>query len=798
LAQGKSQGSEAKLRIRAKLLIKGIVQGVGFRPFIYGLAKSRSLSGWVLNSTEGVSIEIEGEKQLVDDFIDQIRPQAPPLSAIDSVEVEYLPPIDYKSFDIRHSEGDKDKYVKISPDICVCNDCLRELFNPSDRRYCYPFINCTNCGPRFTIIADIPYDREKTTMRSFKMCPDCQAEYDDPLNRRFHAQPNACPVCGPSVTLEDLNGKIDCADPIKKAIELITDGKIIAIKGIGGFHLACDATNDKAVQTLRERKRRSFKPYAIMSANLDKIREYCLANDEEAKLIQSVQRSIVLLQKRGDFRYISEQVAPNNNYIGVMLPYTPLHYLLLASPLPALVMTSANISEEPIVIGNYEAKRRLSDLADYFLFHNRDILMRCDDSVSRVVKGQSIMIRRSRGYAPFPVDIDFSMKEILACGGELKNTFCLTKDNHAFISHHVGDLQNIEAFNYYQDSIEHYKSLFRIKPEAIAYDLHPDYLSTKYALDQTDIPSVAVQHHHAHIVSCMAENGLSEKVIGVACDGTGYGLDGKIWGCEFLIADHEDFQRKGHLKYIPLPGGDASTKEPYRTAISYLYSAFGNNFLDLDIDLLRRIDKKKIALIKRMIDNNINAPLTSSCGRLFDAVSSLIGVRDNCTYDAQSAIELEMMADPNETDIYSYKIDLGIGDYGKRPETPPFERGIKGDLKTYEKESGLAEIFIINLEGMIREIVFDLNKLEKHVISARFHNTVADFIVTMCKKIKEESGIESVVLSGGTFQNMYLFTSVFKRLTEGNFKVYFHKRVPTNDGGISLGQALVANSRINK
>jgi hydrogenase maturation protein HypF len=755
------------LKSRARLLVKGIVQGVGFRPFIYGLAKFYSLNGWVLNSTEGVSIEVEGEKDSLDEFVNQIRIKLPPLAMIDSLGVEYLTPVNYDSFVIRHSKGDKDKYVKISPDISTCDDCLIELFNPDDRRYRYPFINCTNCGPRFTIVKDIPYDRENTTMQNFKMCPLCQAEYDDPMNRRFHAQPNACPVCGPSVTLEGPQGKIECDDPIKKAIEFMIEGKIIAIKGIGGFHLACDATNDSAVKILRERKRRTFKPFALMSANIDKIKEYCIVNDEENKLLQCVQRPIVLLKKLSG-NLISESVAPKNNYIGVMLPYSPLHYILLDNSLLALVMTSGNISEEPIVVGNDEAKRRLSDLADYFLFHNRDIQMRCDDSVTKVWNGHQVMLRRSRGYAPHPVDLDFSMKEILACGGELKNTFCLTKDNHAFISHHIGDLQNIEAYKYYQDSIEHYKNLFRIKPEAIAYDLHPDYLSTRYALEQKDIKLIGVQHHHAHIVSNMAENGLNEKVIGVACDGTGYGTDGAIWGCEFMIADQASFQRRGHLKYVTLSGGDVSTKETYRMAISYLYSVYGDKLFDIDIPLFKRIDHKKLTFIKNMIEKGINSPLTSSCGRLFDAVSSLIDVRDDATYEAQAAIELEMITETGIFDNYSYNI-MPIDDK-----------------------------YRINLDDMFQEIVFDLgHKVSKGIISAKFHNTIADFIVSMCEKLRIESDINKVVLSGGTFQNTYLISETTRRLDKNGFITYFHKRVPTNDGGLSLGQAIVANTQMN-
>lgn len=753
---------------RAKLLIKGIVQGVGFRPFIYNLANTYNLNGWVLNSSEGVYIDIEGDDEDVRDFIENIRKKAPPLAVIDSIDILYLSPANYKSFIIKPSEEDPNKYIKISPDISICDDCLTELFNPNDRRYRYPFINCTNCGPRFTIIEGIPYDRKKTTMKSFKMCQLCQKEYDDPSNRRFHAQPNACPKCGPNVFLENIDERINCEDPIKKAIELLGQGKIIAVKGIGGFHLACDAQNDDVIDLLRKRKKRSLKPFAIMCRDIDKIKQFCIVNEYEEKLLQSVQRPIVLLKKRPEST-ISDLVAPNNNYFGVMLPYTPLHYLLLDSHFLALVMTSANITEEPIVIDNDEAKERLAGLADYFLFHNRDIRMRCDDSIARVYEKQTLVIRRSRGYAPYPVDLDFTMKEILACGAELKNTFCLTRDNHAFISHHIGDLQNLIAYNYYLDSIEHYKMLFRIDPQILAYDLHPDYLSTKYAFSQVGKRLIGVQHHHAHIASCMAENSLNEKVIGVAMDGTGYGTDGNIWGCEFLLADYVGFKRYAHLKYLPMPGGDMAVKEPYRMALSYLHNAFDGELDDIDISFINRIDDKKISLIKKMIERNINAPLTSSCGRLFDAVSSLIGIRDIITYEAQSAIELEMVAESDIIDRYDYEIT-----------------DQKGCL-------------IIDVKKMFCEITSDLkNGLSKGIISAKFHNTVIDFITNICKEIKTTEGINKVVLSGGVFQNQYLLANTIKSLENNRFKAYFHKKIPTNDGGISLGQCLIANAQLTE
>ncbi|MBC8461517.1 MAG: carbamoyltransferase HypF [Deltaproteobacteria bacterium] len=826
------------MKSRAKILIKGIVQGVGFRPFIYNLANAHSLNGWVLNSTEGVSIEVEGEKETLATFIDEIPKKTPPLAMIDSVDVEHLPLIGYETFVIRHSEGDRKtkpsvseanrskpkvaslakQSVKISPDVCTCDDCKKELFDVQDRRYRYPFLNCTNCGPRFTIIEDIPYDREKTTMRKFKMCPLCQAEYDDPTNRRFHAQPNACAECGPSVTIEDKTGPIECNDPIRETIKLLKEGKIIAVKGLGGFHLACDAENDDAVAILRKRKRRTFKPFAIMSLNINKIRQYCCIEKEEKQLLESVQRPIVLLKKLENCS-ISEFVAPNNNYLGVMFPYTPLHYLLLDLPaaslaqagednILALVMTSGNISEEPIAIDNIEAKTRLADLADYFLMHNRDIRMRCDDSVSFSLNGQEFIIRRSRGYAPSPIDLNFSMQEVLACGPELKNTFCLTKENHAFLSQHIGDLQNIEAFNYYQDAIEHFKRLFRINPKIVAYDLHPEYLSTKYALAQENVRTdafglprlVGVQHHHAHVVSCMAENGLlgrrladsnvSSKVIGVACDGTGYGVDGAIWGCEFLLADESDFRRCAHLKYIPLPAGDVAIKEPYRMAISYLYSAFDKDFLSLDTPLLKRLDKKRLTMILRMIERGINSPLTSSCGRLFDAVSSLIGLKDVTTYEAQAAIELEMVADANTSDVYGYNIENEQGGKGARGQEGKGARG-QAEIRNPKSEDG---VDIIDVRKMFCEIVSDLQRcVPKKIISAKFHNTVADFIVETCERIRAKNNIDEVVLSGGVFQNRYLITKVLSQLRARKFTPYFHRRVPTNDGGISLGQAVIAN-----
>ncbi|MDP2949717.1 MAG: carbamoyltransferase HypF, partial [Chloroflexota bacterium] len=573
------------MAVRAQVVVRGVVQGVGFRPFVYRLAQQHALAGWVLNSTQGVVIEVEGPKGSIEGFIAHLTAEPPPQALIERVESNFLPPVGYSSFVIEASrEGGE--FVLISPDISICADCLRELRSPGDRRYAYPFINCTNCGPRFTIISDIPYDRPKTTMRVFAMCPRCNREYHNPADRRFHAQPNACAVCGPHLEIVG-NG----ARPHEPSIEpqslaaarrLLREGAIVAVKGLGGFHLACDATNPRAVATLRERKHRVDKPFAIMSLDVGTVRRYCQVSEGEAQLLESPARPIVLLPRQVGGSPIASEVAPGNNFLGVMLPYTPLHYLLLgdgdAAPLPALVMTSGNLSEEPIAIGNQEALERLRPLADHFLLHNRDIHVRCDDSVTRLFRGKEAIVRRSRGYAPFPVRLNLELKEILACGAELKNTFCLTKGTYAFLSQHIGDMENYETFASYQAAIEHFQRLFRVNPQAVAYDLHPDYLASRYALERAEaegLRRVPVQHHHAHVASCMAENGVAEQVIGVAFDGTGYGSDGRIWGGEFLLADYRRFRRLGHFKYVPLPGGEAAIRRPYRMAISHLLSAFG-------------------------------------------------------------------------------------------------------------------------------------------------------------------------------------------------------------------------------
>jgi hydrogenase maturation protein HypF len=747
---------------RAKATIKGIVQGVGFRPFVYQLARKKGLGGYVLNTSEGVDIEVEGEQENIESFFEEIQIQKPPLARITSVKTQYLPHYHYDDFVIRPSRIGAQQSVLISPDICICDDCLREMKDPADRRYRYPFINCTNCGPRYTIIKDIPYDRKHTTMASFTMCEQCQQEYDDPLNRRFHAQPNACFDCGPRVSLHDHAGeRLEEVNPIVTARKLLKEGKVIALKGIGGFHLACDATNNGAVLRLRERKNREEKPLAIMSPSLKQVEQYARVGMLEAQVLSSRERPIILLPKK-EGSAIAGQVAPRNCYLGVMLPYTPLHYLILGDDLLALVMTSGNLSEEPIAIDNEEAFSRLSGIADCFLVHDREIYMRNDDSVVRVVGEKVRMIRRSRGYVPVPIFLPFHVRPTLACGPYLSNTICIAEGEHAFLSQHVGDLENLEAADSFELTVEHLKDILEIEPGLIACDLHPDYYSTQYALRQEGIPQVSVQHHHAHIACCMAENGIDEKVIGLALDGTGYGSDGTLWGGEILIADFKGFERAGHFQYVPLPGGEAAIREPWRMALSLLYQAFGKDLFDLPIEFVKRLDRVKAENILTMIERKINSPLTSSCGRLFDGIAALVGVRDRVSYKGQAAIELEM--------------EMGEGE-----ESYPLQLPEQGE-------------FIIPQNPIIQGVVSDLREgVDRGTIIRRFHNTLVTVFADVCLKLREEQGLNRVCLSGGVFQNIFLLENLEKALLARGFEVYTHSMVPPNDGGIALGQVIVAN-----
>jgi len=775
----------------ASISVRGIVQGVGFRPFVYGLAVEHNLKGWVYNTSEDVKIEVEGEAEAVKQFERELETEAPPLAHIEDITTEYHPTRGYENFEIRQSQAQEGKYQLISPDVATCQACLAELLNPEDRRYRYPFTNCTNCGPRFTIIEDMPYDRPKTTMRSFQMCPQCQAEYDNPLDRRFHAQPNACPKCGPQIKLVDnQDNLITGLNPVAAASKLLKEGKIVAIKGLGGFLLACDATNDIAVKTLRQKKKRSSKPFAIMVSDIDEAKKYCYVSPEEENLLISPQSPIVIMRWREDSS-VSREVAPNLRFLGVMLPYTPLHHILLRDTSLPLVMTSGNLSEEPIARDDDEALRRLSGIADYFLIHNRDIYSRYDDSVAIVERGISQLIRRARSYAPYPIRLSFETRQVLGCGAEEKSTFCLTKDKYAFLSQHIGDMENMETLEHFDSTISLYKRLFHLEPELIAHDLHPDYLATKYAreLGESGIKLVPVQHHHAHIASCMADNGLAPPVIGVAFDGTGLGADGRIWGGEFLVADYRDYKRVGHLEYLPLPGGDAAVKRPRRTAVGYILTLLGENTLNAVIATLNEVKGKQsqlasigqvseveIEVTKRQIERKINSPLTSSMGRLFDAISALLGIRGEIDYEAQAAVELEMAA-------HSFIIARGL------------DEAIAGNNERYPYRIVAVEgIRIVHLKDLLSAVIEDLRQgVSKGRISVRFHNTVAQMVNEMCHLIADESGVRQVALSGGVFQNRLLLKKTGSLLESSGFQVFTHRQVPCNDGGISLGQAVIAN-----
>ncbi len=752
------------MKTRYKVVIQGIVQGVGFRPFVYQQALARRLTGYVSNTSHGVDLEVEGEGPDLDDFIRTLRQDPPPLSRITSLEFQPLPAQGDSGFTIRMSQAQETRSALISPDVAVCPDCLREMRDPRDRRYRYPFINCTNCGPRYTIIKDIPYDRAKTTMAAFTLCPECSSEYHDPLNRRFHAQPNACWTCGPRVRLLDGMGQIiEGQDPIAETARLLREGWIVAIKGLGGFHLAVDAVQEEAVRRLRARKHREEKPLALMSPDLDRIRAFARIEAEEAAVLLSRERPIILLQQN-DPSPIASAVAPGNQYYGVMLPYAPLHYLLLDHGFLALVMTSGNLSEEPICIDNEEAFLRLKGIADYFLVHNRDIHLRSDDSIVRQVSGSLRQLRRSRGFVPVPVFLAEPLAPVLACGAELKNTVCLTKDNRAFISQHVGDLENLETLHFFKQTIEHLKQILQIEPEIIAYDLHPDYLSTRFALEQEGVELIGVQHHFAHLVGCLAEHGLNEKVIGLMLDGSGYGLDGRIWGGEVLVGDCGSFERCGHFAYLPLPGGARAIREPWRMAVSYLYQAYGEGLWDLSLPLLERIDRAKTEILVRMIQKGINSPMTSSCGRLFDGVAAIIGLRDTVAFEGQAAMELEMTQSRENEGSYDFEI-----------------------LKSEETIQILPQ-------SIIRSVVDDVRQgASQEQISRRFHRTLVEVLTRVCRILREERGLEKVALGGGVFQNRTLLTEMEARLSAEGFRVYSKSLIPSNDGGISLGQAVAAH-----
>ncbi len=742
--------------------INGIVQGVGFRPFVYQLAQEYGLAGRVANTASGVQIHAEGTAQQLDGFVADLQSRKPILAHIVAVDIQKAAPAGYRQFKITKSQGAETRATLISPDVCLCADCRAELFDPRNRRYGYPFINCTNCGPRYTIIDDIPYDRPKTSMRYFKMCDQCQAEYDDPDDRRFHAQPNACAECGPHVSLFDnRQTPLDCSDPFVRTAKLLKAGHIVAIKGLGGYHLAVDATNDAAVERLRKRKHREEKPLAVMSADLAIVDAYASVTSAEAELLTSIQRPIVLLEKKMPEK-LAFSVSPRNRFYGVMLPYTPLHELLLAQGFTALVMTSGNLSEEPIAIDNDEAFQRLGQIADYFLTHDRQIYLRSDDSIVRLAAGQTRPIRRSRGFVPIPVFLKAAVPQILACGAELKNTICLTKERQAFVSQHIGDLENLATEDFFRLTIAHLERILDITPELIACDLHPDYLSTQWAQAQSGRPVFRVQHHHAHVAACMAEHQLDDPVIGLAFDGTGLGTDQTVWGGEVLIADFGGFRRAAHLKPVPMPGSTAAIKAPWRMAIACLSQAYGGSLWDLDLPVLKTVDPEQAQIVARMCTQGINAPLTSSLGRLFDAVAAILGLRSDVAFEGQAAMELEMIADPGETERYDFTWS---------------------DTDTRQ----------IAAAPIIQGVVSDIQRgLPAFIISAKFHNTLIDGFAMLCQELRKQYRLNQVALSGGCFQNRLLLEGLRKILKSYDFEVYCHRHVPANDGGIALGQALIA------
>ncbi len=747
-----------------RLHVNGIVQGVGFRPFVYQLATRHGLKGEVSNTSAGVSIHVEGPAERLAAFEEDLRVRHPPLAHIVEIRSVAAALRNPTEFRITPSRGDQAMATLISPDVAVCGDCLSEMADPADRRYRYPFINCTNCGPRFTIIDDVPYDRPKTSMRRFRMCALCQTEYDDPLNRRFHAQPNACPACGPRVALWDAEGRMmHAGDPIAAAAEMIRRGSILALKGLGGFHLAADACNPAAVARLRQRKLREEKPFAVMSPDMDAIGAYARVSDADRELLESIQRPIVLMPKKKPFA-LAEEVAPGNRFVGAMLPYTPLHHLLLGHGFTALVMTSGNLSEEPIAIDNAEAFRRLAAIADGFLTHDRDIRLRSDDSVVRRVAAETRFLRRSRGYVPMPVFLKDPLPPVLALGAELKNTICLTKADQAFLSQHIGDLENLATYEFFQKAQRHLRRILAVRPELIACDLHPDYLSTRFATEQSETPVVRVQHHHAHVVACMAEHKLEGAVIGIACDGTGYGPDGAVWGGEVLAADARGYTRTAHLAYVPLPGGAAAIREPWRMAVSYLHDAYGDGLGGLSLPVLRGIEAERLRVILAMILKRINSPSTSSLGRLFDGVAAICGLRGRVSYEGQAAMELEMAADDDTDGSYEFALE---GAAPIRILTAPIVRGVAQDISAGRPTA---------------------------VVSAKFHNTLVVLFTELCARVRAESGLDRVVLSGGVFQNARLLSGLMPALEARGFSVFHHRLVPTNDGGIALGQAVVAGN----
>ena len=776
--------------IRLRISIYGVVQGVGFRPFIYRLAKLLSLNGWVCNDSHGVIIEVEGRASKLEQFMKRICEEKPPRSRIQGIEYLSLDLIGYTDFKVEQSIGSPDNTALIVPDIATCEDCLKELFNPNDRRYLYPFINCTNCGPRYSIIESIPYDRPNTSMRSFQMCPDCLLEYNDPSNRRFHAQPNACPRCGPHVELWDPEGRIIARqyDAIKLMASAILDGRILAVKGIGGFHLMVIASNSEAVRRLRDRKRREEKPFAIMFPSVELVKSVCSVSQLEELLLKSPEAPIVLLERlplsAGDAgsKLVSDLVAPNNPRLGIMLPYTPIHWLLMDIIKKPVVATSGNITDEPICYNEQDALERLRGIADLFLVHNRPIVRPVDDSIVQVVDGRMMLIRRARGYVPMPITLKKRLPMALSVGAQLKNTIAISIGNNVFVSQHLGDLDESHSFDNFNRTIRDFFNLYKLEPEVIVRDLHPNYLSAIHAEKiqannngKNRPVLLSLQHHFAHVFSCIADNELELPVLGVAWDGTGYGLDGTIWGGEFIDVAQDSIKRVGSIRPFKLPGADAAIREPRRSALGILFELFKDRLIDLDLPFLKSFETRELDFLISMLNSGAGCVWTTSIGRLFDAVSAITGVRLINKYEGQAAMELEFKLDSCK-DKGVYKIDvierLNPGHETRWSDQP-------GELEKKEPE------YLLDWEPMVRQILDAISHGDQvPMISARFHNSLAEAVVAVAKKI----GRERLVLSGGCFQNRYLLNKVIYELRLAGFTPYWHQRVPCNDGGISLGQ----------
>ena len=750
-----------------RITVSGVVQGVGFRPFLYSAATASGLYGTVQNTSVGVVIEVEGDEADIQRFIGTISNEHPPIARITSLETEDITSRGIEGFSILESCGTGSHFALIPPDTAVCEECLKEFHDPSDRRYRYPFINCTDCGPRYTITENIPYDRHRTAMKAFPMCPKCRKEYEDPHDRRFHTQAICCPDCGPHFFLTDRNGNsLTEDDSIIKAIEYLRQGKIVAVKGIGGFHLAIDATNNDAVKLLRKRKGRPTKPFAVMFSDIDTVRKFARISVEESRLLMSPQRPIVVLESLGN-PLLGDAIAPLNPTLGCMLPYAPVHYRLFEDGgFDVLVMTSGNYSDEPLVIGNDEALSVLSSLADFFLMNDRDILTREDDSIVRNTRYGAMIIRRARGFVPDPLKLPRTYPEILACGGELKNTVCINRSGEAFLSQHMGDMESERTLNFFEDTVKHLSKYIGVEPEVIVHDDHPDYLSTKWALEQKAKRRISVQHHEAHLAACLGEWGeIDREVIGFSMDGSGYGSDGNIWGGEIFTGRLHEFERSAHFEYVVMPGGDMAVKEPWRMALAYLYHAFGQETTKYSESFMSRHQDKADTVLK-IIEKRIRSPFTSSLGRLFDGIGSLAGLVDIATYEGEGAVMLEMSSSEDTGKQYTFEIR--------------------------EEE----DVLVIGIATLIRSVADDIKKgSDCGEISSKFHRGIITIFAKLAEQLREKTGIGSVALSGGCFQNRILLEGLTGELEENGFEVFYHRNLPPGDGSLSFGQLIIAGER---